>query len=161
MKPTVKLSQTGSGAQIAKDVADLAKLQIYVGIPEQASSRPKGKATNAELTYIHTHGSPARGIPARPIIEPSLEAPDNKAAITEDLKQAGLSALNGKPKDAEKFLKIAGMDAVNRIRAWFTDARNQWAPNAPSTIRRKGSSRPLIDTSELRKAMTWVLVKVK
>jgi hypothetical protein len=161
MKPTVKLSQKGPGAQIAKDIADLAKLQVYVGIPEAASSRPKEKVTNAELLYIHTHGSPLKHIPARPVLEPMLMLPDNKAAITADLKQAGVSALNGKMQEAVKFMKIAGMDAANRAKSFFTDPRNNWAPNAPSTIRRKGSDRPMINLGELRKSITWVLAKVK
>ena len=32
-----------------------------------------------------------------------------------------------------------------------------WEPNAKSTIRRKGSSRPLIDTGAMRQAVTWVV----
>jgi hypothetical protein len=140
------------------DFKSLAALQVYVGVPQSTTERPRGaKVTNAELVFIHTNGSPARGIPARPIIEPAIEASDNKAALAEDLKKAGNAALDRRPQDAVKFLKLTGQDAVNRIRAWFTDARNHWAPNVPSTIRAKGSDRPLIDEGELRKAMTYVL----
>jgi hypothetical protein len=54
-------------------------------------------------------------------------------------------------------MKRAGMEAVNRVKSFFTDPRNNWPRNAPSTIRRKGSSRRNIDTGALRDAMTYVL----
>jgi hypothetical protein len=161
MKPTIKLSQQGPGiAQIGKALADLSKMQVYVGIPESEAARPKKKGetiNNAQLMYIHTNGSPLKGIPARPVIEPSIEAPDNKASIAALLKQAAQSALAGKRTDVLKFLRLAGMDAQNRVRAWFVDPRNHWAPNAPSTIARKHSDKPLIDTAELRKSVSYVV----
>jgi hypothetical protein len=32
-----------------------------------------------------------------------------------------------------------------------------WVRNAPSTIKQKGSSRPLIDTGAMRQAVTWAI----
>ena len=111
----------------------------------------------ATQMYIHSHGSPLYAIPPRPIIEPAIEAPDNKKAILAQLTLAGRAALDGKKTEAVRFLNLAGQEAVNRVRAWFTDPRNGWPPNAPSTIKRKGSSRPLIDTGQLRRAITYVI----
>lgn len=98
-------------------------------------------------------------VPPRPVIEPAIEAKDNRAVIVEELKGAAVAALDGKPGEVTRRLKRAGMEGQNRSRAWFTDPRNHWAPNAPSTIRRKGSDRPNIDTSQMRKAIISIVTE--
>lgn len=166
-------------------------MQVYVGIPEAANSRPRNSViTNSQLAfvlthgvrainmrrqmgamminrkmgyksalalYLHSKGSPLWQTPPRPIIEPAIEAKGNKEQLEEELKLAAKAALNGQDAEAVRHMRAAGMMAQNMVRAWFTDPRNNWAPNAPSTIRRKGSSQPNIDTAELRKAITYVL----
>jgi hypothetical protein len=114
---------------------------------------------NAELLYIHSNGSPLRHIPARPVIEPAITEPGNKALITKELGKAAEAGLAGNAADVTMRLNRAGMLAQNICRAWFVDPRNGWAPNAPSTIRRKGSDRPLIDTGALRQAITYIVVQ--
>ena len=107
--------------------------------------------------YIHSHGSPLHSIPARPIIEPAIEAEDNKEAIAKELGLAAKSVLDKKPGKAKIHLKRAGMTGRNAAVEWFTDPRNNWPPNAPSTIKEKGSERPLIDTGALRASITYVV----
>lgn len=108
--------------------------------------------------YLHSKGSALFAIPPRPIIEPAINASGNKERIVAQLKLAGEAALKGNEKEMTKQLNRAGLLAQNIVRAWFTDPRNHWAPNAPSTIQRKGSSRPNIDTGELRKSITYLVV---
>jgi hypothetical protein len=117
------------------------------------------KINNAELVFIHTNGSPLRGIPKRPIIEPAIEEKTNKEPIAEELKEAASAALDADRPKTLKHLKRAGMTAQNRVRAWFTDPRNGWAPNAPSTIAQKDSDKPMIDTAELRKDISYVVTE--
>jgi hypothetical protein len=109
--------------------------------------------------YVHEHGSPLWHVPPRPIIEPAIEDPENQKIIAEDLKKAAQAALDGNFRDAEAELNKAGMDAQNAVRDWFTNPNNNWPPNAPATVERKGSDRPLIDTGELRKSITYVIRK--
>lgn len=110
----------------------------------------------ATKMYLRSHGSPLWQTPPRPMIEPAIEAKDNQKAITDELQKAAEAALDGRIEDCEKGFNRAGLTGQNVVRAWFTDSRNGWPPNAPSTIARKGSSRPNIDTDQLRKAMTYV-----
>jgi hypothetical protein len=110
----------------------------------------------ATKMYLRSHGSPLWQAPPRPMIEPAIEAKDNNKAITDELQKAAEAALDGRIEDCEKGFNRAGLTGQNVVRAWFTDSRNGWPPNAPSTIARKGSSRPNIDTDQLRKAMTYV-----
>lgn len=156
MKPTVKLVASGPGfSPVRKSLECLKKEEVLVGIPESKAPRRAGDVNNAQLMYIHTNGSPLKGIPARPVIEPAIKARGNKQAIEAELKASALAALDGKP--AVTFLRRAGLTAQNAAKAWFTDPRNGWAPNAPSTIRAKGSNRPLIDTAQMRNAITYVV----
>lgn len=139
---------------IQRSLQELAKKDVLVGVPEASSNRKdSNEVTNAELVYMHTHGSPLWNLPPRPIIEPAIEA--NKEEIGGLLREALTNALDGRP--FEVALKKAGMKGQNVVRAWFVDPRNGWAPNSPVTIARKGSERPLIDTGEMRKAITYIV----
>lgn len=113
--------------------------------------------SDATALYIHSHGSPLWQIPPRPIIEPAIEAKGNIEPIRDELKEAATAVLDGDKAEAVRHLKRAGMTGQNAARGWFTDSRNGWAPNAPSTIKAKKSDRPLIDTAQLRKAITYVV----
>jgi hypothetical protein len=117
----------------------------------------RNEVTNAELMYVHSKGSALQGIPARPVLEPAIEAPDNRTAISNELQAAAKAALDGNQQQAETKLRRAGIAAQRAAQKWFTDPRNGWAPNKPSTIKAKGSSRPLIDSGALRKAITYVV----
>ena len=154
-KTSVK-SKDNSGA-LAKLMKDLSEKQVYVGIPEEKAPRKKGEISNAQLMFIHTNGSPLRNIPARPVIESAIEATGNKEPIVNELAQAAQAALDLKPGEANQHLKLAGMLGQNAARAWFTDPRNGWPPDAPETVKRKGSERPLIDTGQMRKAIIYVI----
>jgi hypothetical protein len=137
-------------------------MDTLVGIPAKESSR-RGtqKVNSAELLYIHTNGSPVRGIPARPVIEPAIAAPGNREQISVELKDAAKSVLNGDETRAMYFLNRAGIAGMNAAKQWFFDARNNWAPLKPATIARKGSSQPLIDTAQMRRSITWVVRRVR
>lgn len=110
--------------------------------------------SQAYQMYLQAHGSPLWHSPPRPIIEPAIEA--HRQELAELLRVALMKALDG--KNFMPALKTAGMKGENVTRKWFTDSRNGWAPNSPLTIaKKKGSARPLIDTDELRKSITYVI----
>lgn len=163
--------------------------EVLVGVPEAKTERRKAKITNAQLLYIHTHGirkrsmrkemdrtmnaghsysaafqmyimshgSPLWKAPPRPVLEPAIDA--HKAEIAKQMKDAATAALGGNEAKARVALKRAGMVGQNAARSWFTDQRNGWAPNSPVTIALKGSSRPLIDTGQLRRSIVYVVRK--
>ena len=142
---------------ISKTLNDLKKIDVLVGIPQKESSRPDDEKTNAELLYFHTHGSPLQKIPARPVLEPAIEY--NKEEISRYLGEAIKNGLDGNIDNANNALNKAGLKAQKSAQEWFTNPANKWAPNSPLTIRLKGSDKPLIDTGELRKSITYVIRK--
>ena len=95
--------------------------------------------------------------PARPIIEPAIEAEGNKEPIAHELALAAKAVLDGKPEEAKRHLELAGLTGQNAVKAWFDDPRNGWAANAPATIKAKGSDHPLIDKGEMRNSITYVV----
>ena len=140
--------------------------EVYVGIPQNKAERKddeKEPVTNAELLFIHTNGSPVNNIPPRPVIEPALK--DDKDRLNSMMKVAAQYAMQGEEEKAIKQLKLTGMRGQNVSRAWFTSPKNNWPPNSPAVEarkRKKGATnpRPLIDTGELRKSITY-FVKLK
>jgi len=158
MSGDVTVTSSGKGIeQIKKDMEKLMRMDVLVGIPQDTTIRKEGKINNAQLLYIHTHGSELRGIPSRPVIEPAINATGNKEAIAEELKIAAKFTLNGQYTEAIQQLNKTGILGQDISRLWFRDPRNGWAPNSQITIRKKKSDRPLIDTSDLIKSISYVV----
>lgn len=170
---------------ILKSLGDLAKKTVCIGVPD-STEHPDSKVTNAELMYIHTNGardtemihsmqhdidsgmqyskahelyvhengSPLWNIPPRPILEPAMD--NGKEQIAALMKDIAVDALEG--KNIQPGLEKVGMQGQNICRDWFTNPANNWAANAESTIKAKGSDRPLIgETGHLRESITYVI----
>ena len=176
-----------------KELQELAKKTVLVGIPESDSVRNatelRGDISNAQLAYIHTHGvratsmrremdpeisegrkyseaytmymmehgSPLWHSPPRPIIETAIEHPSNREKIVNELKKVASLIAEGDLQAAENQLQAVGMVASSAVRDWFENSENGWEPNAESTIKSKGSARPLVDTGQLRNSITYVI----
>lgn len=151
------VSSTDAQFKVVQEaLKELEKHEVLVGIPQEKSSREGGgKATNAELLFIHTNGSPARGIPPRPVLQSAIE--NDKERVAEMLGKAIDAAVSGKKDQILPALERAGQYGSNVCRAYFVNPSNGWKPNKPRTIKRKGSSRPLIDTGEMRKSITYIV----
>jgi hypothetical protein len=139
--------------------ADLVYIHTHGVRPHEVRAEMKPaieggtKYSVALQMYIHEHGSFQMQVPARPIIEPAIE--HAKEDLADLLKDAALVAMDG--GDAQDELKKTGIEAQNRVKEWFTSSENGWAPNAASTIKRKGSDKPLVDTEALRSSITYVI----
>lgn len=183
---SVKKSGRDFSVMLGK-VEALTKKRVLVGIPQAAASRGGDGVNNAELLYVHTHGvraplmrekmqanldagmlysaahslfvhtfgSPAWAIPPRPVLEPAIK--DSREAIGKKIAGAYRAAMRGDAVGAERGLELAGTVAANAARAWFENPKNKWPPNSEQMVKRKGSNRPLIDTGEMRKAITYVI----
>lgn len=153
------ITSTDNFGKLMKAMNFMLENEVYVGISDETTAREKVEpVTNAELLFIHTNGSPVNNIPARPVIEPAIE--DDKDRLAKMMDSAFNTAIKGNELEALRKLKLAGMRAQNVCRAWFTNPKNGWAPNSPSVSARKRSKgstepKPLIDTGELRKSITY------
>jgi len=110
--------------------------------------------SNAYLLFLFSKGVPRLGQPPRPVLEPAIQAPWNKREIAELVAKAIEAESKGQHYKSKRFLTQAGARAAKACRDWFDDPRNNWAPNAPSTIEHKGFDYPGVDTSIMRAAIT-------
>ena len=144
-----------NSAEMLKQLEELKKLTVYVGIPEERASRDGEQINNAELLYFHSQGSELQHIPARPVLEPSVEK--NRDQIANLLGAAMAEMLKGNVQMVKPMLEKTGLYASTKAKDYFVDPDNGWEPNSQRTIERKGSSRPLIDTGSMRNAITYVV----
>ncbi|MFL1558580.1 hypothetical protein [Pseudomonas sp. O11] len=92
------------------------------------------------VTQAHTIN-----IPARPWLEPGVASATPEVLLTiQDGMEAG--------KSMDQILEAVGVVAAGKVKVYMTDLKTP--PNAASTIRKKGSSNPLIDTGAMRQSVT-------
>ena len=110
---------------------------------------------HSDLLYLHEAGVPSRNIPPRPVLEPALGQKEVKKSMSGCMRQALFEAVvKGSIDGAENELEKAGMIGRDACKKYITDGTHL-APNAPSTIAKKGSSTPLIDTGALLNSITY------
>lgn len=134
-------------------IAALGEPKVYIGIPASTNAR-QGASNNATIAAVHEMGAPSRGIPARPFLIPTIQ--NNADKYTNLMAQGFKNALQDKEKAAEVYEKI-GLVASSDVKDYI--ASGQFVPLKQSTIDRKGSSKPLIDTSEMRNSISWEVRK--
>lgn len=114
---------------------------------------------NATLLFIQSEGSPLNGIPARPVVQIGIE--NAKTLISRELAESAQAVIHKQPTVALTHLNRAGALATNAAKRVF--GSDQLEPNKPSTIRAKakpgteGTNNPLIDSGQLRRALTYVV----
>src|SRR5260364_404888 len=143
----------------------LVHKEVLVGIPADAPERQEeDEPGNAALGYLHETGSPARNIPARPFLVPGVRSAQKR--INRYFEQSASAALDGHMEQVDKALHRAGLAAQNAVRAKMTEGPVK--PLAESTLQaraRRGhtpenaNAKPLIDTGQLRKSITYVVRK--
>lgn len=122
-------------------------------LKEGEERSPDGPLTLAEIGAIHEFGAPNAGIPERSFIRAGVQ--DRMVTIRSMFKTYA-KKINKGEMTQQQALGLVGLQAQAGIQAKFTDGT--LAPNAPSTIAAKGSSRPLIDTGQLRAAISYEIV---
>lgn len=182
------ITSTGPGISKVEDlIKKLKENTVYVGVPEEKGARKDDGVTNAELTFLHTNGvrsasmrnemndsglpyskafqayiadkgSPLWRIPPRPILEPAMEHEPNQKLIKEQMAIV-INAFAKSEADGRRELEKLGLLGQQIARDWFDHPDNRWPPNAPYTIAKKKSNKPLIDTGQLRNSMNYVIRK--
>lgn len=131
----------------------LRKPYVDVGVlggehkPEESGGEP---ISNIALARIHEYGTPT--IPERSFIRSTLF--EQKPAIVELIKELKTKIYSGK-MTVDKALDIIGLQVQTLIRGKINDGDFQWPPLSPKTIAKKGSDKPLIDTGQLLKSITY------
>lgn len=127
------------------------KVGVMGGDHPSAKGRP---LTNVELATIHEFGAPAAGIPSRPFLRSTFDA---KKAEWNRLMARLITKVVAGHLDVVAALELVGQRAAGDVRNRITQGGN-FVPNKPATIRRKGSSKPLIDSARLLQSISHQVV---
>lgn len=117
-----------------KQIQQTGKLEVRVGI--------LGNDDSELATYVRANEFGTSRIPERSYLRSTMVKPSAIKRIV----QAGV-ALTKPGADTKTVLEVVGVVAVGEVQEQIR--RGDYVPNAPSTIARKGSAKPLIDTGRL------------
>lgn len=135
--------------RILRELGRMNGAQVTVGWPTRRR-HAGGDLTMAKLAATLEYGAPRAGIPARPVLRPAMErnATAHRALSARLAAQvsAGRMTADGMLATVGARLEADLKREINRIRT---------PPLAESTVRRKGSSKPWIDTGALRDAAEY------
>lgn len=136
--------------RIRRDLAKLDHGRVVVGWPGNGPTHDKGGMSVASLAIVHEFGSPKNGIPSRPVMR-QTNARFGKGPLPRLGERLYKQILQGTtaPGTALKQLGVYWEGCIKRM---FREG--VFAPLKPATIRRKGSSKPLIDSGQLRASVT-------
>ena len=145
------LKLTRAGEQFMNELSKLSKMEIRCGFQEgERGSKPyEDGLTVAQVAAFNEYGTST--IPARPFMKQAWENHGNE--LKQACQQANNMILNG--KTAENAAAMLGAYGVRLIQEEIVDGG--FAPNAPSTIRKKKSDTPLIDTGNMRQSVKYVV----
>jgi hypothetical protein len=126
------------------------------GFYKNKANRKKGEKakpiTMAQLAAIQVYGTTDGRIPPRDFMNGAIERHGKE--IEKMVKKLSAMIVLGK-MDSKRALGIIGQFVKDKMVATIDEGG--FKPNAPSTVARKGSSKPLVDTGQLRGAIDWVV----
>ena len=139
----------------------ISKFRLEIGVFTGKSHRKvQVGITNAELMFIHENGSPLRNIPARPVLQMTLDYA-NKNLVEPTVDKCIKIILDNGPDEAlvERELNKLAIKLENYARKIIYSNDGRLAPNAPSVAKAKGGNHPLFNTGQLARSITCRVAK--
>ncbi|UUM26271.1 hypothetical protein [Acinetobacter colistiniresistens] len=161
MKVKTSIIQTGNWffnklVSQATKITGHAEVGVFGGKPRITDLKHGGKRSidMADLAAIHEFGAPGKNIPERSFLRASLQL--NQGKYSQYLLGQLKPMLLGKTSMAATW-QFLGQEAQADVQSYMINGK--FVPLKPKTIKRKGSSKPLIDTGQLRQSVTYRVVK--
>lgn len=145
----VKSTNTREGDKFLRELEQLAKNEVRVGF--QAGKAQEEGTDMVDIAMWNEMGT--SGMPARPFMRQAVD--NGRSDIAAFMAEQKDTILNG--GSAENAFKQIGLFVKDIIQVTITEG--SFVPNAPSTIKKKGSSKPLIDTGRMRQSVDYVVKK--
>lgn len=137
---------TAQGRTVQKYLDELDSRIIQIGFQGQYDDG----TTVAEVAAWNEYGT--ENAPARPFMRQTVtDKKDEIAQFQADAVAQGLK----QHRNAAKTMNQIGVFMKAKVQEEIVDGK--FEPNAPSTIKKKGSSRPLIDTSRMRQNVNYTV----
>lgn len=137
---------------LQKRMEALGLQRVKVGVPGTATEADGTKI--AMIAAVHEFGRPDLGIPERPFLRGSILASRQKYI---KMAKRGAKKVAEGVMDSGTVYRLIGAEAVGNVQEYIRNA--DFVPLKPATIKRKGSSKPLIDTGQLRQSITYVVTE--
>lgn len=150
---SVKVS---GGTKIASRVAELKRKfrdapTVLIGVPKSAGNYEDGVHT-ATVAAVNEFGSADGRIPERSFLRSGIE--DSKPQIIKLYEKMMPDAID-KDLDIRTIQAMIGELVVGNVVQKISEGIGP--ANAPSTVKAKGSSTPLVNTGHLRQSITYVI----
>ena len=125
------------------------------GLPTQSGSRHEEYDwdTVIGIASVHEFGTLDGNVPARPFLRPAIDGGHDEIA---KVKQRALELMIDGKLTSKQALAVVGEYAQGRIQRAIDRVTSPALK--PATIKRKGSSKPLIDTGQMRNSVQHVEV---
>lgn len=149
MSTIITRTDAGALARIVENVRSMGLNKVEVGLPSGGQHSDTSLSMH-ELGMVHEYGSPTRNIPARPFIAPPIK--DNVEKYKRMMRGQALKLIFRRTT-LHNALALVGEAGKADIQKYMLSAN--FAPLSAATIERKGSSKPLIDTGQMRNAITY------
>lgn len=140
---------TPEGRRFKKMLQELSKKEVRVGF--QAGKNSEADGTDiCDIATWNELGTDS-GIPARPFMRNTVD--NNGPKIDALFKRAREQVIAG--ESAEVILNGLGVGVKGLMQEEIK--KGSYEPNAPSTIKKKKSDKPLIDTGRMRQSVEYVV----
>lgn len=155
IEPTIGLIGTQQVEEALKQLAKRlsGETRVLAGVPEGAGTYEDGLSL-ATIAAVNNFGSADGRIPARPVLEPAIT---KGAPQYQRLAEVMIPKVLSGEMTMTTLLEQMGQLAEGHIKQEITDIDSP--PNAPSTIAKKGSDSPLIDTGAFRQSIRYVIAE--
>ena len=144
MSITIIHSHPNATADMKKRLKKLAKKAAYIGLPESSNGDLLMRGAH------HNFGSPSRGIPARPWLKEGVAEGISKY---QQFADANVIKVMLGEMDGAVYHNTLGELGKAEVQKYIRNG--DFVPLAAATIERKGSSKPLIDTGQMRNVITY------
>ena len=139
---------TEEGKDFQKMLEEIAQMEVCVGFQHGKATEPDGTDI-CDIALWNELGT--ERIPSRPFLRKSVD--ENTAKIDRMINRTAGMLLSGQP--LQRVLNQLGAFQVGLVQKKIVEG--SYVPNALSTIRKKGSSRPLIDGGRMRQSVHYVI----
>lgn len=138
---------TPEGRRYFEALKKLSELEVQVGF--QGDQTAEDGTSLAEIAAYNELGTST--IPARPFMKQSFENHEDELRAACERVNAALAS----GKSVEQALDALGVAIKGLVQTEIVDGG--FTENAPSTIKKKGSDKPLIDTGTMRQSVNYVV----
>lgn len=143
--------------RIVRETGNVAANKPYVktGFLEDSGGHRGSNLDVVEIASVHEFGTEDGRVPERSFMRTSFDE-NEKSFMEATQEQLNDIMFNG--KTTEQALGLIGQVIESAVKKKITEGDSSWEALKPATIERKGSSKPLIDTGQMRQSVRYQVV---